>query len=186
MNDVKIFPTLLGYTLNFLNTKECSGVLKQLKKIKTFKHPCLTGKAASTHTLQSSFSLDDNLRNKLTQKINDYATQYGIAKLKLDNSWINIQSKKSLLIKHSHPNSIISGVLYLKADKNSSPLHFYNPNPFLSFIDIKNITGINSPTYYVTPATGSLFLFPSWLLHGSEKLNNSKERIALSFNTAYL
>jgi uncharacterized protein (TIGR02466 family) len=83
-----------------------------------------------------------------------------------------------------HPGSSISGVLYLKVDKNSSKIYFYNPNPY-NVILRKKQHNINNYEYmFFQPEIGDLILFPSWLKHGSDVDENmSEERIALSFNT---
>ena len=180
---VKVFPTLLQYTNNFLNSIECKEIIKSISKSKLHEHLCLKGKARSTHKVNSSI-ISKTLREKLNIKIKEYQIDYGVNELKIDNSWVNIQNKNSILKKHSHPDSIISGVVYLKTDKKSSKIYFHNFNPYRTFVDFKKDTEFNSENYFFKPQTGDLILFPSWLIHSSDK-NNSPSRIALSFNTIY-
>ena len=41
-------------------------------------------------------------------------------------------------------------------------------------------------TYEITPKTGMMALWPSYLMHGSgDSINKSSERIVLSFNTFF-
>ena len=40
----------------------------------------------------------------------------------LNSLWININQEKDYNIEHNHPNSVISGVYYVKANKNSGDL----------------------------------------------------------------
>ena len=49
----------------------------------------------------------------------------------------------------------------------------------------ENVTEYSSQNVKFMPTVGDLILFPSWLEHGSDKKNQSKERIVLSFNTEY-
>lgn len=187
--NIKIFPSLIKYSNNFLNKEECKEIINLTLNKKLNPHLCLKGKGKSTHDLNSNILI--NAKNYFLEKINniinEYATDYGVKRLKLANSWINIQNKNSTLSMHSHPDSIISGALYLKVDKNSSKIYFYNPNPYLNMVNISKQTEFTCENYFFTPKTGDLLLFPSWLKHGSNnEKNNSKERIVLSFNTLYL
>jgi uncharacterized protein (TIGR02466 family) len=187
--NVKVFPTLIKYVSNFLNKKECNEIINLTFNKKLSSHLSLKGKANSTHGLNSDIlsNVDNNIVEKIKDKVNEYAVDYGVRKLKLDNSWINIQNKNSILNKHSHPDSIVSGALYLKVDKNSSKIYFYNPNTYLTFVNVFKQTEFSCENYFFTPQIGDLILFPSWLMHGSNnEENNSIERIVLSFNTLYL
>jgi len=187
--NVKVFPTLIKYVSNFLNEKELNKIIEITLNKKLSPHLSLKGKATSTHGLNSDVlsNIDKNIIEKIKNKINEYAIDYGVRNLKLDNSWINIQNKNSILNKHSDPDSIVSGALYLKVDKNSSKIYFYNPNTYLTFVNVFKQTEFSCENYYFIPQIGDLILFPSWLMHGSnEEKNNSTERIVLSFNTLYL
>jgi uncharacterized protein (TIGR02466 family) len=188
-SNIKVFPTLIKYINNFLNEKELNKIIEITIDKKLSSHLSLKGKATSTHGLNSDvlFNIDKNIVEKIKNKINEYAIDYGVRKLKLDNSWINIQNKNSVLNKHSHPDSIVSGALYLKVDKNSSKIYFYNPNTYLTFVNVFKQTEFSCENYFFTPQIGDLILFPSWLMHGSnDEKNKSKERMVLSFNTLYL
>jgi uncharacterized protein (TIGR02466 family) len=187
--NVKVFPTLIKYVSSFLNKKECNEVINLTLNKKLSSHLSLVGEAKSTHGLNSNilYNINSNIIKKIQNKIDEYAIDYGVRKLKLDNSWVNIQNKNSVLNKHSHPDSIISGALYLKVDKDSSKIYFYNPNTYLTFVNVFKQTEFSCENYYFTPKIGDLLLFPSWLIHGSnDEENNSTERIVLSFNTSYL
>lgn len=187
--NVKVFPTLIKYVSNFLNKKECNEVINLTLNKKLSPHLSLKGKATSTHGLNSDVlsKVNSNIIKEIQNKIDEYAVDYGVRKLKLDNSWINIQNKNSVLNKHSHPDSIVSGALYLKVDKNSSKIYFYNPNTYLTFVNVFKQTEFSCENYFFTPQLGDLIIFPSWLMHGSnDEKNNSIERIVLSFNTLYL
>jgi uncharacterized protein (TIGR02466 family) len=187
--NVKVFPTLIKYVSSFLNKKECNEVINLTLNKKLSSHLSLIGEAKSTHGLNSNIlsKVNSNIIKEIQNKIDEYAVDYGVRKLKLDNSWINIQNKNSVLNKHSHPDSIVSGALYLKVDKNSSKIYFYNPNTYLTFVNVFKQTEFSCENYYFTPQIGDLILFPSWLIHGSNnEKNNSIERTVLSFNTLYL
>ena len=86
-----------------------------------------------------------------------------------------------MLDEHYHPNSIVSGALYLNVD-DSCYLTFHNPNPYIYFTDIVEYNSCNYQwqKYYVK--NGDLILFPSWLRH-SVPSNPTEKRYTISFNT---
>ena len=89
----------------------------------------------------------------------------------LQNLGGSIQGPDSILKYHKHPNSIISGIIYLKVDDDSSKLVFQNP------------TSMTGEVKEITPTNG-LMLMWSFLMHGSgATINKSKERIILAFNS---
>jgi uncharacterized protein (TIGR02466 family) len=188
-NTVLIFPTFLKIYKNFINKSQCLEILKELKKINTKDHKALTkDNAKSSHNINNNINyvLGDKINTDLLFLINQYAKEYGISELKIKNSWYNIQLKNSVLSSHSHPSSVISGVLYLKTDSLSSKIFFHNPNPYISFTEFNEHNYYNFNYVHFNVDVGSLILFPSWLIHGSNTTENkSDERICFSFNTEY-
>ena len=188
-SNLHVFPTLINYTEDFLTLDECNKLLKLKDSSEFKKHLSIVGDGESTHTFQDSIlnKTYNWLLNILTNKINSYALDYGVREVKLDNSWLSIQKEGSKLNRHTHPDSIISGALYLKTDSGSSKIYFHNPVTFTTFVSYNKQTDFSSETYHFTPKPGDLLLFPSWLGHGSNNnKNKSNERIVLSFNTKYL
>lgn len=188
-NNILIFPTLIKKYDNFLNKEECKKIVDKLKSIKLKDHYALTSdKGYSSHYLFNKIHLEfeNEFNKKLLFIINKYAKEYGYSKLIIDNSWHNIQYKNSILKMHCHPNSVISGALYLKADKFSSKIFFNNPNPYVRFTEYSEYNMFNFKDYFFEVGEGCLILFPSWLEHGSgNQENKSEERICFSFNTKY-
>ena len=194
--DLHIFPTLVRKIENFISDIEIKSIIDNCKKIKYKPHNALSGNAVSSHfvndmTEQGLGNLITNniVIDKLNLAIDEYRKEYGCIPLKVENAWINIQNKGSTLNFHTHSDSIFSGAIYLSVDNNSSNLCFINPNPYSDFLSYfcapETSTFINYRTIYVRPKNGDLFLFPSWLKHGSHDINQTEERIVLSFNTAY-
>ena len=100
----------------------------------------------------------------------------------MSNSWFNVEKKNSKLEKHAHALSTLSVVIYIKVDKNSSNLIFYNPHSYV----LRNTMSLRNTEYtydYIEfkPEKGKLLLFPSWLVHGTEH-NNTHNRIVLGCN----
>jgi uncharacterized protein (TIGR02466 family) len=184
-NTIQLFPTVIQYYEKLFTEKECLNLVNKCKKLKYKKHNALTNDAVSNHDLHNYvLHKFPKIKKVISEKIYSYSNELGVYNSEIDNSWVNFQYKKSKLRKHVHPNSKISGVLYLKTDEKSSKIYFYNPNPFNPFLNKKEQIHNNFEYVYFCPKIGDLILFPSWLSHGShEEENLSEERAALSFNT---
>jgi hypothetical protein len=119
-----------------------------------------------------------DLYNNIQYCINDFTSSSVLPKCVIINSWFNVQQPVSILNRHCHIDGegmpAISGALYINIDKESSNILFENPNPYGIFYDKAN--------YTFNPSIGDLILFPSWLIHNSDKINLTKNRIVISFN----
>jgi uncharacterized protein (TIGR02466 family) len=107
-------------------------------------------------------------------------------KLDLNNFWFNINRHKDFNLEHDHPNSVLSGVYYVKIPKNSGDLIFKNNNNkhlYLPDDCLIEYNTLNSSSYFLPPQENCLHIFPSWLIHYVEPNLSNEERISFSFNT---
>ena len=111
---------------------------------------------------------------------------YSSAKLRITNSWINIEHKGMSHPKHNHANSFLSGVFYF-TDVRESPLVVYNPSSFSRAWDYnpKSFNAVNSYRWTVPMNKNSCVIFPSTLEHSVDTHNDEKIRISLSFNSFF-
>ena len=183
--DIQAFPILIKYIEDFITEEESSSLMSFINTIDTSSHKALEGSAASSFTTNDNI-LDNfiNLKEKIADISNKYCIEYGLKSVNIFNSWINIQNKGSILNKHTHPFSVISGALYINKDKDASNLYFHNPNPFLPITEKSDtITPYTCENVSIKAKNNSLILFPSWLSHSTQEPNNMDNRIVLSFNT---
>ena len=108
------------------------------------------------------------------------------AELRITQSWLNKTKLGEFHHIHTHPNSYLSGVLYIKCLPNDS-INFTNRNKELYNnieFPIKKITSWNPDAVKVGVKEGDLIIFPSWVPH-HVAANETKDvdRISLSFNT---
>lgn len=86
---------------------------------------------------------------------------------------------------HTHPESLLSGILYLQTPPGSSPIIFTDPRPFRNFIWMPK-TGeslTNAEEVPVEPKKGLFLMWESWLPHLVPQTSNKEEgRITLVFN----
>lgn len=188
---INAFPTLITKT-NLLSAGQCEDITNYIHSLSdTHKHNLLEGDGISNYSLKSNIlngisDKVDSCRDLLTRVellLQDYMELTGIPHFGIDRSWMNIQRPGSKLIKHTHPGSFITGALYIKVDEKSSPIELHTPNPFISYTPIYKETKYTERSIKIQPIAGQLILFPSWLLHGSNIVNHTDERIVISFNS---
>jgi len=175
---LNIFPTPIEKIENFLNKNDIENIVLRVKNLPYTHHDSITGDGKSSHYGFSNFIEGTDLEKKINEAIAKYCAVCGYVNNKISYSWANIQKKDSILKMHNHGGDLISGALFLKTDRQSSKLCFENPNPYSKVIDWNVLS-----TICFDAQIGDLFIFPGWLIHGSNyESNKSNERIVLSFN----
>jgi len=103
--------------------------------------------------------------------------------LKISQSWVNYTKPGQFHHKHSHPNSLISGVFYVKAKEDSDRIYFYKDEYKQIKFTPKDWSIWNSDSWWLTVKTGQLIIFPSSLTHMVDTVKGEDTRVSLSFNT---
>lgn len=115
--------------------------------------------------------------------VNNVNPPYDNLNFYITQSWINYTDKTQGHHPHLHPNSIISGVFYLNANKEHDKIYFMHPAiPTIKY-NTKQRTPFNSETWFVPVETNMLILFPSTLNHYVATNEHPYKRESLSFNT---
>ncbi len=98
--------------------------------------------------------------------------------------WANINPPGVPHSIHTHPNNLISGVYYVKADTGADQISFYDPRPQARVISPKRTEGnvANALQSNIDVKAGRLICFPAWLEHGVPPNRSQSERISISFN----
>tara|TARA_Y100001970_G_scaffold1471_1_gene1781 strand:+ start:1742 stop:2380 length:639 start_codon:yes stop_codon:yes gene_type:complete len=156
----------------------------------------------------NSITIDNYLLNKpelidLKTYIGDFVHRYtrtvfhSNQEIDITQSWVNITDSGEEHPKHQHPNSYMSGVMFVKSCNDSPPLLIENYlRPQYSFVDLydggrldnsdvppNKYISTNTPIYPVMPVQGNIVLFSSPTPHMVPKNNSKEERITLAFNT---
>ena len=104
----------------------------------------------------------------------------------LGNMWANINPKDGMNQPHIHPNSLFSGVYYVKSNPNAGRLKIYDPRPGIQMV--MPIRKDGKPPKHLwrdanlDPITGRIIIFPAWLWHSVEPNQSNDLRISVSFN----
>lgn len=101
----------------------------------------------------------------------------------ITQSWANYTEQGQYHHKHAHPNSLISGVFYPKANKETDKIFFYKEQYEQIKIPTENWNAWNSSSWWFDVGVGDLIIFPSSLTHMVETKEGADTRISISFNT---
>ena len=104
----------------------------------------------------------------------------------LGNMWANINPPGGYNAPHIHPNSLFSGVYYIKAPKNSGNLVCNDPRPGVQLNMPARKKG-QPPKHlwrevHLEPVEGRIIMFPFYLWHSVEPNKSNDIRISVSFN----
>jgi uncharacterized protein (TIGR02466 family) len=104
------------------------------------------------------------------------------------NSWVNVHRRGQSAGAHTHHNSLLSGVLYLKVNEASGDLVFHRdgnslvPFPPALDLDMDAFNIYNCKSWGHTPKTHDICLFPSVVMHSVDINQSDEERWCLAFN----
>jgi uncharacterized protein (TIGR02466 family) len=128
-----------------------------------------------------------NLKKDLDLRIKDYfqkvisstdtITPY------ITQSWLNYTEKNQFHHKHTHPNSLVSGVFYICCDDTLDKIKFFKKEDYKTIkLEIKDWNLWNAESWQFSVKTGDVILFPSSLTHMVETKQGDNTRISLAFN----
>lgn len=109
----------------------------------------------------------------------------GSKTLFLDSIWINVLEPGGFHASHIHPQSVISGTLYIAVPKGASAIKFEDPRlPMMMVAPPRKPRAHREHRAFVSaePKPGSLLLWESWLRHEVPMNTAEEERISISFN----
>jgi uncharacterized protein (TIGR02466 family) len=98
----------------------------------------------------------------------------------ITQSWANYTKAGQFHHKHAHPNSFISGCLYIAA--KGDKIYFYRDGYQQIKLPTENWNPYNSESWWYEVNEGDVVLFPSSLTHMVQTVDE-EERISIAFNT---
>jgi len=179
----QLFPEPLYFSkLERVLTQEELKILNEHKK-KTKKN---AGNSRTNDNYVLEHKALKNLKKDLHTKVMDYfdkvvctnnITPY------ITQSWINYTKSDQFHHRHSHSNSLVSGIFYISADKKVDSVTFFKGYRDERIkLDITKYNIFSSSTCTFPVETGNILLFRSSLEHAVDKKKGNNIRISLSFN----
>ena len=104
----------------------------------------------------------------------------------ITQSWANRSNPSEFHPKHKHPNSVVSGVMFLddNADESLPPIRFHRTlEMFPLNFSFDELNEFNASAREFDPEQGMLMLFPSLLEHDVDMNQSDRVRTSISFNT---
>jgi len=111
------------------------------------------------------------------------------------NAWANVNYAGCSNAPHGHPSSFWSGVYWVDDGGRSEnadiggEIELHDPRGFMPAMSSPlrfKIEGCLSAGYseIIVPSSGTLLMFPSWLIHSVREFKGTRPRISISFNFA--
>jgi uncharacterized protein (TIGR02466 family) len=162
-------------------------------------------KYTNVHSWQSDDILKDSVSGKIPrlfeQRIRQNVFNCLKNELKISNPqkhkihrmWIQISQKGSYNVSHNHPFSHYSGVFYVKTTNNANCgcINFYscsNSNDYQELLfrnsEILKSNNMQVKLSYI-PYEGTIFLFPSGLIHSVSENETNSDRISIAFDILF-
>jgi len=182
---ISLFPIPIG-KFNFPR-KFKKSELQHVKNLKTYNN-------VGNHRSVDSYILKHKEMQKISMFIEKCINAYFLNVFKphseislyITQSWANYSKKNEWHHMHHHPNSYISGVIYLSSDADTDSITFYKTDThvwkYLSH-ETTEFNQYNSDSWNFPAVVGTLYLFPSSLPHSVSPVQAENERISISFNT---
>ena len=102
------------------------------------------------------------------------------------NMWANVNYPGGYNRPHLHPNSLFSGVYWIKTPVKSGNLMIYDPRPGIHTTMHGRKEGPLPHQFWreihYTPRAGTIVMFPAWLWHEVRPNESNDTRISVSFN----
>lgn len=182
MNIYNVFPTAVGkFSLGRDFTEK---ELKYIKELET--RPNQGNVTSKDNNLFDRKELKD-LAKFCQESVASYLKEIYAPKndvtLRFTQSWANYTNPGQFHHKHEHPNSFVSGVLYINADPTVDRIYFYRNGYQQIKLPTENFNLYNSDSWWFEVGTTDLMIFPSSLTHMVETTKSDQTRISISFNT---
>ena len=127
------------------------------------------------------------LNKFVTIQLNEYLKQVYKPKYPAEafitQSWLNWTKKGEFHHKHVHPNSFISGVLYISTDSTKDTITFHSSGYKQLHLAADIFDIMNSDSWWFNVKTGDIVMFPSSLTHNVENVIADDVRVSLAFNS---
>lgn len=168
-------------------TKYGGNLSKETKFIEksTFNRANIGGNSQS----QDTFILNNGelfkIKNFIELSIKNFKDQiYQVSDdIVITQSWGNKNSSGQAHHSHHHPNSIWSGVFFLKVSEDTPPISFKRGNLSAFSWNHTVPNQFNNDIFHLKPELGDLIIFPSTLEHWVEPNQSKNDRVTISFNT---
>ncbi len=151
----------------------------------------------NTHSNSGNTTSDDRyvldhpamkeIRDYYQAHINYYMEKIYVPKYPVEayitQSWMNYTNPGQFHHKHAHPNSWLSGCIYISTEREKDRITFYNDKYNRISLATESFNPYNSESWWFSVGTGDIVIFPSYLTHMVEQTTSSDTRVSIAINT---
>lgn len=102
---------------------------------------------------------------------------------KVNECWVNVYSATHAQEVHRHPNSVFSGIYYVKAPQGCAPTLFHSEvSDVMLEPPVLARTPLNAQVQHIDAVEGRMVIFRSWLRHSVLPSTIDEDRVTISFN----
>lgn len=163
----------------------------ELEFVKKHGKEGMTNRNVGNVTSNNNYVLEEpefsDIKTIITGAINEYVKRVYKPKYPAEafitQSWFNYTAKGEFHHKHEHPNSFISGCLYIHTDATKDKITFHNSGYQQIQLATDTFDIYNSSSWWFNVKPKGIVIFPSRLTHHVEDVVADETRISLAFNT---
>lgn len=145
-----------------------------------------TGNIVSNDTYVLENKCFKKLKQDLLLRVKDYFDKILHSKNVIPyitQSWLNFTEINQYHHTHEHPNSVVSGVFYINADKTNDSIEFHKRDRYQAIRpSVTKYNQYNCESWWFPVETLDIILFPSSLTHHVNFKKGNNTRISLAFN----
>lgn len=182
MQLINLFPIPLGFFSldRELSSSELEFLLNQETRKNVGNVSSINSYLLEDKSLQDLRGFIDLCLNRFIQDVYKPSAN---TSFRITQSWANYTKQAQFHHQHTHPNSFVSGVFYIKAKEDNDRIYFFNQKHDQIRLMSTDYNMFNSRSWWFPVKTGQLVLFPSSLSHMVETKGDDELRASLAFNT---
>lgn len=151
-------------------------------------HPAISNSASVSKNVLGAEAMQD-IRKVLQAHLDNFFNitfnTSNDVQLQITQSWLTHSVQGQSHHPHTHPNSVVSGVLYINLAARDG-INFYRNEENLWYELLRREENYyNAMSYFIEASVGDIILFPSNIKHGVHQVSENIERVSLSFNTFF-
>jgi uncharacterized protein (TIGR02466 family) len=187
----ELFPTPIGYFNNIEFTNKVLPIANSILEQINNPHPLsylTTFNNSEIQTYLKSFTWIEDYIKKISYEYSKEIGFYLNDNIEIGTLFVSRINNTQHHERHVHPNSILSGVMYLNTTPNCAPIIFEDPRSVRDFNHMrrtKEWKNTSAGQMIYTPTSGDIILFEAWMPHRVPSIEEQGNRTTLVFNIGY-
>lgn len=186
----RIFPTPL-FTGMLSDVTLCDRIEKTLRELQKVGQGVVAGAAMRAYMTRDDLQTLPEMQELVSVVMREAGEILDIYAVKRDshyitNMWANITHPNRRHSMHIHPNSLLSGLVYIKVPKHCGQTIFASPRQLAKNLEPTYLAKneFNADIFSLPPEKGRMLLWPSHVPHAVEEgaADEAEDRIVVAFN----